>query len=74
LPTLEQPYVRLPDGILLGRRSEVYRRNFPAIGLTGYPTGLTGVDVEALRQLPLHAVGSGRCQQDDYEKKMGEVI
>jgi hypothetical protein len=33
LPTLEQPYVRLPDGIMPGRRSEVYRRNLPPTGL-----------------------------------------
>jgi hypothetical protein len=50
LPTLEQPYMCLPDGILPGRRSEVYRQNLPA-------TGLTGVDAEAPRQLPLRAVG-----------------
>jgi hypothetical protein len=37
LPTLEQPYVCLPDGILPGRRSEVYRRNLPATDLTGPP-------------------------------------
>jgi hypothetical protein len=40
LPTLEQPYVRLSDGILPERRLEVYRRNLPA-------TGLTGLDAEA---------------------------
>jgi hypothetical protein len=28
-----------------------------------YPAGLTGVNAEALRQLPLRAVGSKRCQQ-----------
>jgi hypothetical protein len=37
LPTLELPYVRLPDGILPGRRSKVYRRNLPATSLTGLP-------------------------------------
>jgi hypothetical protein len=30
LPTLEQPYVRRLDGILPGRRSEVFRRFTPA--------------------------------------------
>jgi hypothetical protein len=30
LPILEQPYVRLPDGMLPGRRSEVFRRFTPA--------------------------------------------
>jgi hypothetical protein len=35
LPILEQPYVRRPDGILPGRRSEVFRRFTPGKGLTG---------------------------------------
>jgi hypothetical protein len=33
--TLEQPYMRRPDGILPGRRSEVFRRFTPGKGLTG---------------------------------------
>jgi hypothetical protein len=59
LPTLEQPYVCLPDGILPGRRSEVYRRNSPS----DRSDRSTDVDAEALRQLPLRVVGSKMCQQ-----------